>query len=87
MGEVHQDIDTVALNGDVGLGTKTMKTVTARFNLDIRYTLKKGFLKNFPNCVVYITLDLLSFVNTDSDYFSGKNVSWMPKYSNPIKYQ
>ena len=82
MGEVHQDIDTVALNGDVGLGTKTMKTVTARFNLDIRYTLKKGFLKNFPNY-----LDLPSFVNTDSDYFSGKNVSGMPKYTNTIKYQ
>ena len=41
MGGVHQNTDTVALNGAVGLGMNTMKTVTAPFNLDIRYTTKK----------------------------------------------
>ena len=41
MVEVHQNTDTVALNGAVGLGMKTMKTVTALFNLDIRYNTKK----------------------------------------------
>ena len=49
MGGVHQNTDTVALKGDVGLGMKTMKTVTAPFSLDIRYTTKDGFLKNSPN--------------------------------------